>query len=151
MANANVDLSSLADPKKYRHVHCPFGCTKTQHDENMYCCHLIGFTKKQKKYEPIVRTKKGGISVRALTVTAKKDADDDDIIEVTPEIRPILATDVLVNPEVEQRDENGTHMMYLWPSWRVYRKMSEEDAQKWRAKYVALVNEEDELDLMETA
>jgi hypothetical protein len=151
MATANVDLSSLADPKRYRDVHCPFGCAKTQHDENMYCCHLIGFTKKLKKYEPIIRTKKGGVSVRALTVKASKDDDDDDIIEVTPELRPILATDVLVNPEVQQRDENGTHVMKLWPSTRVYRKISEEDAQKWRAKHVAMIEHEDELELMESA
>jgi hypothetical protein len=151
MPAANMHVGPQTDPKQYMSIHCPFGCTKAQHDEHMYCCHLMGFTKRMKKFEPIVRTKRGGVSVRAVSVEAGIDKDGDETISISSAIREILPTDVLVNPEIVQKDENGSHMTKLWPHFRVYRKISEEEARAWRAKYVALIEEDEESEMLEMA
>ena len=49
-------------------IYCPFGCTQGQHDEHMYCCHLVGFTSKGKQFEPICRKAGGKVQVQAVDI-----------------------------------------------------------------------------------
>lgn len=133
-----------------KHIYCPFGCTATQHDEHMYCCHLKGFTSKGKKFEPVFRTSKGGVSVRAVEVVPGEDEFGNETTQVKSVIEPVLPKDVLVNPEYVQKDDMGSHMAKKWVHARVYRNCTEEEAQSWRAKYVAMIEEDDEAGLLET-
>jgi hypothetical protein len=86
---------------------CPFGCGVKESDDHGYCRHLVGFTKDQKFYEPIVRVRGG----RRQTVVKMK-ADPNETIGEDGE--PVMVPDL-------PRCKPGDKFMLVTCDWRVYR------------------------------
>ena len=119
-----TDLAMVANqpPKPRVDNKCPFGCTLEDLDDHGYCKHLVGFTNDKpgiaKDYEPL-KWMTWGFGRHKGERNGHRFVDGKDK-------RPILATDKMVNPLMQ--DDRGR----VWrknPSWRVYREVVDEEEQ----------------------
>ena len=110
--------------------HCPLGCMDAQLDEHGYCCHLVGFTNIGKFMETVSRNDRGRVCVGLGKQPVPKGAK-------------------LVNPErvVIDKATGTSSMAKEWVSFRVYVKVSDEEAEAWRQAHVSQFDPETAGDL----